>query len=156
MTIRGLYMNKKVLLKYLALLGVGGSSYVCIELLWRGYSDISMFLCGGICFIIYGILNEFENWEMPLLCQLCVGATCVTIVEFIFGLILNIWLKINIWDYSDKPYNLLGQICLVMWFAWLGLGIIAIPLDDWIRHIFFVEERPHYTLLGYKKCNCKK
>lgn len=141
-----------VILKYLFLCAFGGLVYNCVELLWRGWTHWSMTLCGGLCFIVYGLQNEYVNWEMPLCSQLVIGATLTTGIEFIFGYIVNILLNLHVWDYSNTPYNFMGQICLVMWFAWVALGIVAIPVDDYIRYFIFHEEKPRYNLFGYRRC----
>ena len=39
---------------------IGGLVYAWIEILWRGYTHWSMFVLGGICFIIMGLLNEYK------------------------------------------------------------------------------------------------
>ena len=44
---------------FFLLLLAGGSVYVCIELLWRERSHGSMFLCGGLCTVLIGMLNEW-------------------------------------------------------------------------------------------------
>ena len=44
--------------KYLFLFYMGGSIYYYIEVLFRGYSYLSMFILGGICFIYCGLQNE--------------------------------------------------------------------------------------------------
>ena len=52
-------MNKiSKLIQFLILFLVGGSVYVMIELLWRGRSYPSMFVLGGICFYLIGLINE--------------------------------------------------------------------------------------------------
>ena len=60
------------------------------------------------------------------------------------GLILNVWLKLDIWDYSRLPGNLWGQVCLKYALLWVVLAGTAIVLFDWMRHWLFQEERPHY------------
>ena len=54
------------------------------------------------------------------------------------------WLGLHIWDYSSLPFNLLGQICLPFTVLWFFLALLCIFVDDWLRHILFHEERPHY------------
>ena len=44
---------------------VGGFGYVALELLWRGRSHASMFLAGGICFLLLGGLNRVRP-RLPL------------------------------------------------------------------------------------------
>lgn len=55
---------------------------------------------------------------------------CVTGVEFIFGVVFNIMLKINVWDYSGMPFNLFGQVCLLYTFLWGVLSAFCLPLAD--------------------------
>ena len=138
-------MNK--LLKYYTLGTLGGSIYVFIELMWRGYSHWSMFLLGGICFIALGLINEVIPWEMPLTAQMFIGCAIITVLEFITGCIVNLWLGWNVWDYSDLPYNLLGQISVVSSVGWYFLSAVGIVFDDWLRYIFFGEEKPRYTII---------
>lgn len=45
-------------LKYFFLFSFGGIVYVLIEMLWRGYSHWSMFILGGICFVLLGLINK--------------------------------------------------------------------------------------------------
>ena len=138
-------MNK--LLKYYTLGTFGGTVYVFIELMWRGYSHWSMFLLGGICFIALGLINEVIPWGMPLTAQMFIGCAIITALEFITGCIVNLWLGWDVWDYSDLPYNLLGQISVVSSVGWYFLSAVGIVLDDWLRYIFFGEEKPRYTII---------
>lgn len=115
-------------LKAAFLFVVGGLVYILIELIWRGHTHISMFILGGICFVAIGLINEVFPWNLGLLWQSMIGAVIVTVLEFITGVIVNIWLGLNVWDYSNMPFNLLGQICLPFAFAWVALSAIAIVL----------------------------
>ena len=136
----------KTTLKLAALSLVGSIIYVCIEMLWRGYTHPSMFILGGICFVAIGLINELFPWDMGLLWQSLIGAVIVTALEFITGLIVNVWLGLGVWDYSGLPFNIMGQICLPFFFAWMVLAVVAIVLDDYLRYWLFGEEKPHYTL----------
>ena len=138
-------MNK--LLKYYTLGTLGGVIYVIIELMWRGYSHWSMFLLGGICFIALGLINEVIPWEMPLTAQMFIGCVIITVLEFIAGCIVNLWLGWDVWDYSELPCNLLGQISLKSSVGWYFLSAVGIVFDDWLRYIFFGEEKPRYTII---------
>lgn len=132
--------------KALVLLCIGGFLYICCELAFRGYSHWSMFLVGGLCFLCIGAINELIPWEMPIWQQTVIGAVIVTIIEFIAGCIINVWLGWGVWDYSGMPFNVLGQICLPFTAIWLLLAIVAIILDDCLRYWLFREEKPHYKL----------
>lgn len=96
--------------------------------------------------VAIGGLNNWLPWEMSLLFQSFVGMVIVTVMEFISGVVLNLWLWLAVWDYSYIPHNVLGQICLPFMLAWFFLSCVAIVLDDWVRHWLFHEERPHYFL----------
>lgn len=141
-------MNKyiKLFLKYLFLGFIGGFTYYNIELIYRGYSHISMFLLASFLFILIGLINEFLSWDTPLFIQSIIGAIIVTAFEFITGCIVNLWLGLNIWDYSNEPLNVMGQICLPFTFIWIFLSCIAIILDDYLRYYIFNEEKPRYKL----------
>lgn len=137
----------KVCLKLLVLAVIGGAIYVGIEMLWRGHSHPSMFILGGLCFVSIGLINELFPWELGIVWQALIGGTMVTCLEFITGVIVNIWLKLGVWDYSGLPLNILGQVCLLFYFAWVGLSVVAIVFDDYLRYWFFGEEKPHYKIV---------
>ena len=140
-------MNKlKIIAKYLLLGTIGSIIYMSLEILWRGYTHWTMGVLGGICFICLGLINELLSWETPLVLQMLIGSTIITILEFITGCIVNLWLGWNIWDYSNLPLNLLGQICLPFSILWYFISAIGIVIDDYIRYIYFDEERPRYKL----------
>lgn len=137
---------------------IGGRVYTWIEIIWRGFTHWSMFLLGGGCFVIMGLLNEYKfKRKQSLLLQSLISAIVITILEFFTGCIVNLWLGWNVWDYSGLPFNLLGQICLQYFLLWIPLSMIGIILDDWIRYILYLilhkvfpkmekRERPQYIL----------
>lgn len=137
----------KAMLKCAILALCGGGAYFVIEMIWRGHSHWTMAVLGGICFVLIGSINEFFPWEMPLVLQGLIGATVVTVLEFYAGVVLNLWLGLGIWDYSGLPLNLLGQICVMYSILWIPLAVVAVILDDWLRHRLFGEEWPTYHLL---------
>ena len=49
--------------------------------------------------------------DLPLIAAATAGALIVTAYEFTVGLIVNVKLGWDIWDYSSIPFNILGQIC---------------------------------------------
>lgn len=146
----------KLFLKYLFLLVLGGSIYYCMEILFRGYSHYSMFILGGVCFILMGLINELLSWDTYIEVQILIGTGSTLILEFITGCIVNLYLNLNVWDYSDLPFNLLGQVCLSFAFLWMPLTLIGILLDDYIRYKFFNEEEPRYTSYIIEKTKCIK
>ena len=135
----------RYLAKYLTLLIIGGIAYYLIEILARGFSHWTMFLVGGICFILVGIINEITP-KMSLVRQMILSAIIITAVEFVSGCILNIWLELGIWDYTDEFCNVLGQICPKHTVYWFLLSLVGIVIDDYIRHFLFGEEKPKYSI----------
>ncbi len=148
---------KRKITELLTLFTIGGSVYQAIEFIWKtffthGLVHWSMFILGGTCFLLIGAINEKLPWEMGLPKQAAIGAGIVTLLEFIFGLILNVWFKLGIWNYATLPFNILGQICLPFTIALFFLSIIAIVVDDILRWKLFNEEKPHYHLKDHKIC----
>ena len=123
---------------------IGGLIYMGIELMWRCYSHWTMFVLGGICFILLGQINEVIPWNMPLWMQGLIGTAIITALEFITGCIVNLWLGWGVWDYSTVPFNVLGQICPLYMVFWIPISLMGIILDDYMRYWFFCEEKPHY------------
>lgn len=134
-------------IKYPVLFAIGGACYMLIEILWRGYTHVTMFFLGGLCFVLIGFINEnYLTGNIPLLVQQIISCFIITTLELIFGLIFNIWLGLNIWDYSNLRFNFMGQICLRYSIFWFFLSLPAIVLDDYLRHKLFGEERPRYKI----------
>ena len=142
-------MKIKNVIKTMVLLFIGGTIYYYIECAWRGYSHIAMFFVGGICFVQIGAINEFFPWDLSIIKQSIIGACLVTIIELLSGMVLNVWLCLDIWDYSNLPFNIYGQICLPFFFAWMVLSCVAIVIDDYLRYWLFDEEKPHYVLFEH-------
>ncbi len=133
-------------LKYILLFFIGGYSYCGVELLFRGFSHISMLIAGGICFILIGLLNDVFPQKISIISQMVISSLIITAVEFIVGLIVNVWLDLNVWDYSKLPYNFMGQICLLYTNIWFILSLAAILLDDYLKYFLLGEEKPSYKI----------
>lgn len=124
----------------------GGFLYCAIEVLWRGHSHPSMFIVGGLCFLLIGGINNHLSWTLGLVWQSVIGAAAVTVAELLSGVIINLWLGWGVWDYSHMPLNVLGQICLPYSIAWIALSALGLLIDDYLRWILYGDERPRYTL----------
>ena len=107
-------------LKTLLLFSLGGGCYVGLELLYRGYSHLSMYAAGGLCFLLLGRLRTLPLH--PLL-RVAAGAGIITAVELTVGLLVN--RDYQIWDYRDQPGNLLGQICPAFVLLWATLAAVG-------------------------------
>ena len=74
----------------------------------------------------------------------------ITVTELITGLILNVWLGLNVWNYSGLPFNFMGQICLQFSALWFVLSFFGIKAFDWIRYTILGGIKPQYKM--FKKC----
>lgn len=135
-------------MKTLFLFYFGGATYCTIEVFVREWSHWSMFLLGGLVFVVVGSMNQLWGWETGLIKQIAAGVAVTLAGEFVTGCIVNLWLGWNIWDYSNFPGNILGQICPQFALLWIPLVLIAIIVDDVIRWKFYGEEKPRYYIFG--------
>lgn len=136
--------------KDLILIFLMGALYMVLEGLWRGWTNISMLVVGGLCAFLIGKLNEhpkFYNRKMWMQCL--IGTIITLLIEFISGVILNIWLGFHIWDYSNTFGNVYGQICPQYGVIWMMLMPLAIWTDDWLRFKLFEEDKPTGLLKYY-------
>ena len=125
-------MNKNFILKEFIIFIIFGLMYVTIELLYRGHTHYSMFIVGGICGVFIGLIND-NTPDMPLLPQCVLGTVIITVIELLTGLFLNVYLGLNVWDYSNQPFNFMGQICPQFCIIWCILSILVIRIDDWLK-----------------------
>lgn len=118
------------------LMGVfGGLTYMGIELLWRCHTHWSMGVIGGLCFVLIGLLDELQD-HPPMLLQMIQGMCIVTAIELVSGVVLNIILGLGIWDYSNMPGNILGQVCPQFMAAWFFLSAAAVKIENLLHKIF--------------------
>lgn len=114
---------------------LGGAIYVALEKWWRGYSHWTMFLLGGACFHLMGAVGvHCRRWRLRHRCALC--AVLVTAAEFLCGCVVNRRLHMNVWDYSDRPLHIKGQVCLPYAVLWGVLSIPAMPLYAGCRRLY--------------------
>lgn len=135
------------MLKHFILFSIGGIAYLITELLWRGSSHWSMFILGGACFLIVGLINEKSRGNIPLLLQMLISAIIITALEFLTGYIVNIRMGLGVWDYYRMPYNIMGQVCLMYSILWFFLSFVCIIADDWLRCVLFGEEKQKYRII---------
>lgn len=134
----------KTLFKNIILFILFGVLYFGIECVWKGYvTHWSMFVLAGIVGVLIGGINEYIPWDMSFWQQCSIGMIIATVGEAITGLIVNVWLGLNVWHYNIMPF-FWGQCSVPFMFAWFILSGICILLDDIIRWKWFGEEEPKY------------
>ncbi|MBQ2966571.1 MAG: hypothetical protein IJE10_00420 [Clostridia bacterium] len=108
---------------------IGGIGYSLLEILWRGYTHPSMTVLGGICFVGIDWINKrFKQCTKALRALCCAGF--ITVAEFLSGLLLNRWLKLGVWDYSNLKLHIMGQVSLLFSVLWFCISYLAIFLLD--------------------------
>lgn len=107
---------------------LGGMCYTGLELLWRGFTHWSMFVLGGVCFVLLGNLKRFRPGR-PLSVRLTEASLLITVLELVCGLLVN--RNYRVWDYRHMPLNLFGQICLPFTLLWIPVSFAAMLLYDW-------------------------
>ncbi len=117
---------------------LGGCGYVGLELLWRGRSHGSMFVAGGLCFLLLGGLNRARP-RLPLPLRAVVGALTITMVELAAGLAVN--RSYAVWDYRGRPGNFLGQVCPLFTLLWIPVSIAGMALYERLSAAVFVKSR---------------
>lgn len=137
---RGDYMNILLILAYLFFIGsvIGW----LLELAFRNFKNkgkklINPGFCTGPYLPIYGtglcvlyLLASLENyylisdpfWNKAVL--FIAMATGMTLIEFIAGVFLLKYIKVRLWDYSNRKGNIQGIICPLFSAIWAALGAL--------------------------------
>lgn len=129
-----------------------GTLYFFIEVVWKtshGRPETISWTMLLLAIILAVPLERFGAelpWDMPLMVQSAVCGVAITVVEFVAGLIINVWLGMGVWDYSAMPGNIMGQVCPQFLVMWVFLAAVGIVMLDWMRHDVEGGERPRYTL----------
>lgn len=98
------------------------------------------FLIGPIC-PIYGvgavlgtlIIGHDEN----IFQIFCASAVFAGVIEYVTSFLMEKVFHARWWDYSKKPFNLNGRICLQTLFLFGVMGIVAIKLVSPFLFLFF-------------------
>lgn len=137
-----------------------GLIYLAIEFQVRAFQwqtlnpwvPFTMFLIGGSAAFVVGLYNEIK-WirdNVNMFWQSILSAITILAFEFVGGCIVNLWLGLDIWDYTHMAFNLLGQICLQYGIYWLLISPFAIWLDDQLRWYFCFAGGKYSLWLAYK------
>ncbi len=133
--------------EYLFFWTLGGCIYYSIEMVFRGFSHWSMFVLGGFCMLFFVIQGIWTKWREPLWRQVFWCTVFVTAGEFITGILVNKWMQWQVWDYSDQPFQLFGQICAPFTILFSGLCAVGIFLGAYLLHWLYGEEKPEFHVI---------
>jgi len=85
--------------------------------------------------LLIHLLNmRLGGWNFFLRCVLF--SLVITAVEFSVGVVVNILLGLDVWDYSSVPGNILGQICPAFTLLWFVISVPAGLLSYAARGFF--------------------
>ncbi|MDR1703278.1 MAG: putative ABC transporter permease [Clostridiales bacterium] len=118
---------------------ITGAAYYLIEGVWHicsngGWANITMMPIGGLGGVLVGVMNENPKFmKKKMILQSLYGMASLVVVEFIAGFVLNVVLKLNVWNYSNIPMNFMGQICLPFAALWFLFTPFIVWFDDYIR-----------------------
>ncbi len=113
--------------------------YSLIEIVGRGYTHWTMALTGGTVLALLYVINSRRT--MTLIKSCFIGSVLITGLELCVGIFDNIIMGWNVWDYTDMPLNVLGQICLPFSGLWFLLCIPAYYLCRAIRIQFGLHRK---------------
>ena len=115
----------------------GAFCYGLCELFARSRTHITMGLLGGVAMLFIHSLNDKRRRGMLIITAMAAGAVFITCVEYIAGLILNISLGLEIWDYSSLSLNYRGQICAEYSLKWGIITLAGMFFDELMRRFLF-------------------
>ena len=131
-----------------------GFIYYMIEILFRGWSHWSMFVLTGFLGVFcIDSINNTLSFDCDYIVQILISTILCTIGEGISGIILNVWLQLNVWDYSKMTFGtfFFGQCNVLFCFAWmLIISIIIFYCDSYNYYILKIEPCPYYIIFGHK------
>ena len=102
---------------------MGYFCYSLVEIVMRGYTHWTMCLTGGFVMSVLYALNSRRTMTLIRSCAL--GSLLITAIELTVGIFDNIIMHWNVWDYSNMPFNFMGQICIPFSAFWFVLCIPA-------------------------------
>lgn len=133
--------------EYIFLWALGGSIYYMLEMGFRGFSHWSMFVVGGLALCFCTFQGEMTRWREAMWIQVLRSVVFVTALEFTTGIVVNKFFQLGVWDYSDQPFNLWGQICVPFMILFSGLLVVAIWLGGIVSYKVFGFAKPHFYVL---------
>ncbi len=118
----------------IAVFALGGCAYGLMEILYRGHTHWTMLVTGGACVLTLFYLREWLLAQ-PLVLGALAGAVIITVYELSVGVLVNLKLGWQVWDYSAQPGNVLGQICPAFTAIWFVVCLLFLTGVRLLLHI---------------------
>jgi uncharacterized membrane protein len=99
-----------------------------------GFASLWSLGMGGLSAVILNLFYMIP-FKLHILLLMLIGGIVITVVELGFGMLLNILLKLDIWDYSnstihingyDIPLHFKGQVDIYHSLIWIGMSYLII------------------------------
>lgn len=139
---------KQKIIPYGSIFIISGLIYIMLELIWRGRTHWTMFLCAGLCgLVMANINNNLLEFDTDFLKQVVISALCCTTFEFLFGIIFNG--DFSIWDYRNTwgTIHILGDQVNILFFGiWIIISVFSLPFLDWLQWKLGLAEKPYYRI----------
>lgn len=118
----------------------GAAGYSLIEYLFRGYTHWTMTLTGGACLLTFYCYLKVRR-DASMLAKAAAGALIITVFEFFVGIVVNMWYGWDVWDYSGKMLNILGQVCPEYSLAWFLICFTVLAVSEGMNSTFHALQR---------------
>jgi len=105
--------------EYMTVFLFGFFVYALLEIAGRGYTHWTMGLLGGAALML--LYSMERHFPAPSGVRAVFGALFITASEFTVGVFDNLIMGWHVWDYSDRAWNLLGQVCPLFSMLWFLL-----------------------------------
>ena len=139
---------KQKIIPYGSIFIISGLIYTMLELIWRGRTHWTMFLCAGLCgLVMANVNNNLLEFDTDFLKQVVVSALCCTGFEFLFGIIFNG--NFSIWDYRGlwgTIHILDDQVNILFFGIWIIISVFSLPFLDWLQWKLKLAEKPYYKI----------
>jgi hypothetical protein len=111
-----------------------------------GFSSIWMGFTGGALLLLLSFVMKIPKIkELSVFFKSLIGMFCITGLELVSGIILNLWCKFGIWNYGGL--NFLGQIDVPHSIIWFFATPAVIWLGNLFLFYFYREGDGPYSLL---------
>lgn len=114
---------------------LSGVLYVGIETVFRmainhAPTNPLVFFLGGAAYLICSGVRKLPLPVRLIWLKVPIAGLALTVWELMFGLYFNVYLGLNIWNYTGCGFELFdGQICLKFSLAWVGVGTAVMLFD---------------------------
>lgn len=108
--------------------------YLAIETVYKrqfsgSATHFSMGLLAGLAFVFLFFLDKTS---LGFFKKAFWGAVFITALELVFGLYLNLYRGLGIWDYSALPLHFLGQICPAFSLVWFFFSCAVLGINRFL------------------------